>query len=228
MLRRKINFGLVMVVIMAGLTAAGYASPFVPIGQTNYNNTINLTEASPDFYTNFGPSEAGYLAQLWAVAGYSNTPDAAHLTWYSAGNLALGDYTYQCGSIFYHFQTTGVFNGGTVANSVNYQGGSNHSYIATTTVAPTTTNNWNGFSITPYDKEFYTNYWGEGVYTVNIPVGVSEFWVVLSKPDGDTSNNSYQRYLDVQANIIPIPEPATMALFSLCGLSMRMIRARKR
>jgi len=218
---------IVSMVVMS-LVSVVQAVPTVPVGQGIYDTTQSLSIASPNFYTNFKATQALGLAEVWAVAGSSNTSGEAWVNWqYGAGNLNLGTWNYQNGTIIYRFATTDMFNGGTVTNSANYQGGFNHMYVATTAVAPTTTNGWNGFSITPYDKKFYTNYWNEGTYSVNIPVGVQEFWVVISKPDGGSSNESYQRYLNVQANIVPVPEPAKIALLSLGGLALRMARKKQ-
>jgi hypothetical protein len=190
------------------------AVPTVPVGQSIYNTTIVLSHpdyGDPNFYTNFKTTEANGLAELWAVAGTSNDADKAYVNWqYGAGNLELGDENYQHGTIMYHFYTNDLFNGGKVTNSANYQGGYEHIYVATTAVAPTTANNWNGFSITPYEQKYYDQYWSEGVYEVNIPVGVKEFWVVISKPGKDfppLAANSWQRYLRVTPNITKVAGP---------------------
>jgi len=207
-MKRNVQKQFFLAATMAIAVTASIAQALMPRGQSIYNTTIELTVANPNFYTDFGTSKAEFVDKVWAIAGGSNTGGLAYVGWIGQGNLEVGATNYQYGSVFYHFHTYDLFNGGTVTNSANYQGNYEHIYVATTAAVPTTTNGWDGFSITPYDQEFYTNYWGEGIYTANIPVGVKEFWVVISKPgrpEPPMSANSYQRYLNVVPTVIVDP-----------------------
>ena len=205
---RKVQKQILLAVAMTIVVLASIAQALMPDGQSIYNSTIELTVAAPNFYTDFGASKAEFVDKVCAIAGMSNTGGLAYVGWISQGVLEVGAPNYQFGSVFYRFHTNDLFNGGTVTNSANYQGGYEHLYVATTAVVPTTINGWGGFSITPYDQKFYDQYWSEGVYTINIPVGVKEFWVVISKPGKEfppMSANSYQRYLNVVPSVIVDP-----------------------
>ncbi|OQA03033.1 MAG: hypothetical protein BWY69_00699 [Planctomycetes bacterium ADurb.Bin401] len=188
-----------------------------------YNNSIELSVAEPDFYTDFGISNAQTYDELWAVAGEdgnSTGPGSgvaqirrAIDPWYHS-QLHLGESYAKSGTVIYHFITDDYFSGGTVTIDADYRGGTAHMWLGTSSVEPTgagtpqTPSYWSTFNWTPYQTKMLDQYWSRVDYSVNIPAG-KEFWVAISKPlSSDPEERSvYAQVMSVsvQANVTADP-----------------------
>ena len=224
----------VLLMVTASATAewVEFGGPFGDPSVPAYGAGHTLTQASPSWGTSFVYADyAAFQADLYCVAGASPNGDETGVgtveSHWEPDYLMMGRGWWYYGQIFYHFQTTGgeSFDGGTVTAGLNRDDGASM-YIETVTSEPELYGiffNPGGVdelglkAWTTFDK---MNSLGDAskALQVNIPSGVSEFWVIVGKEQ--VGGKDWFTELNVNANVVP--EPISLVLLALgAGLVRR-------
>ena len=236
---------LVMVASLAIVSCAQatlYGPPIAGWTTADSSRDISLTNASPAFSADLS-SYANWTGDLHTVVGYAanfgGAGQAAIQYEDQAGFISTGPYaslgrgTSGTGLVVYKFVTESGYTtaaGGTISAHVDFYGKpvsqGNKMFLGASTaltIGGALMNLQNSYTDQNTMEEVFGGdvhgIW-HGTANVAVPVGVSEFYVVLA----DNGNTGYMSYttLDVAANLVP--EPATLLILSLGGLFIRRLK----
>ncbi|MHB0947046.1 MAG: hypothetical protein ACYC3B_07730 [Sedimentisphaerales bacterium] len=233
---------MMLVVAALLLVAVSVQATVNPIAKSDATGTvITLSTGAPSWSADL-TTYANFIGDVYAIGGYSGgsaNGNVAYEDGADIGNWGMsgpfikvgpstgGSYK---GWVLYRFalpagQTTAA--GGTItANAIrvnNYDASVTWMGVLGAEIAGASTIDLGGgadeaaFTKTNFPKPAYT--WGSyGTLSLDIPTGVSMFYVAFFEEWGSNEKIGYQG-LDVNANIIP--EPITMVLLGLGGLLIR-------
>lgn len=229
---------LVIAILLAALGAQNAFAAIQPALVNTYGNNVTLAAGNSTIWDRT-LTEADFISKHYAIIGRS----ADKMSWRQneANSLSLvfsTTSTWAGASVVYHFVAPEgqQFSGGTIRFSGvtgDYSGAI--SSFSLRAVASYSVDQWAVMTVNNVyaeDTHATTAGWVPSTYTVSVPTGKTEFYVIISVPDNASQGPWYAYYGQslTASNITyaPVPEPAgvMMAGGGLAGLLL-LGRARR-